>query len=561
MNQFLRAFVLVFALQSAKAADARPETAQRTAVRWRCARSTKELAISLRGAWSAQPVLGVVRDSMSAEAVLRGFLNRPKGADARRKTATELANQLGGALSTATVLREFLNRIAVPQSDDSGLARFRDTYKELVETNTTLSAGDCTLAATRMGARLKAAGYSDEDVRVFVPDGHPKEGGLLAVLHGTDQNAKAILMLAHVDVVEAKREDWTRDPFTLIEENGYFYARGSNDDKAQAAIWVDNMVRYREENFQPKRSIKLALTCGEETSGALNGAGWLATHERQAIDAEFALNEVGSGVLDPEGRRVALQVQAGEKTSQNFRLEVTNPGGHSSQPVPDNAIYHLVRAVDRISRYEFPVQLNEANRGYFSAMSKIVGGEAGTAMAAVLKDPTDAAAVAVLDQKPAWHAMLRTTCVATMLSAGHATNALPQRATANINCRIFPGVSRETILAKLVELVNDPVVKVTIPEVRGPAAEPAPLTPRIMNPIKQVSDELWPSTPVVPVLLAGATDAQFLNPVGIPTYGVSGLFQDADLGNIHGLNERIRVRSLYEGRTFLYRLVKLYAEQ
>jgi acetylornithine deacetylase/succinyl-diaminopimelate desuccinylase-like protein len=412
-----------------------------------------------------------------------------------------------------------------------------------------------------MAARLKAAGYGDQDVRIFVPEGHPKEGGLLAVLHGADPNAKAVLMLAHVDVVEAKREDWTRDPFTLIEENGYFYARGANDDKAQAAIWVDNLMRYREENFRPKRSIKLALTCGEETSSALNGAGWLAAHEREAIDAEFALNEVGSGVLDADGRRIALQVQAGEKTSQNFRLEVTNPGGHSSLPVPDNAIYHLVRAVDRISRYEFPVQFNEANRGYFTAMSKIVGGEAGAAMTAVLKDPGDAASIAVLDKNRSWHAMLRTTCVATMLSAGHATNALPQRATANVNCRIFPGVSRDTILAKLVELATDAEVKVTVPEVRGPAAEPAPLTPQIMGPIKQISDELWPNVPVVPVLLAGATDAQFLNPVGIPTYGVSGLFQDADAGNVHGLNERIRVRSLYEGRTFLYRLVKIYAEQ
>jgi acetylornithine deacetylase/succinyl-diaminopimelate desuccinylase-like protein len=450
---------------------------------------------------------------------------------------------------------------AFSQSNGQGLARFRETYKELVETNTTLSAGDCTLAATRMAARLKTAGYGSDDLRVFVPEGHPKEGGLLAVLHGSDPNAKAILMLAHLDVVEARREDWTRDPFTLIEENGYFYGRGVNDDKAQAAIWVDNLVRYREENFRPKRSIKLALTCGEETNGALNGASWLAAHERQAIDAEFALNEGGFGALDANGRRVANQIEAAEKTSQNFRLEVTNPGGHSSRPVPDNAIYHLVRAVDRISRYEFPVQMDDANRAYFTAMSKIAGGDAGLAMASVVKDPSDSASVAVLDTDPTWHAMLRTTCVATMLSAGHATNALPQRATANINCRIFPGVSREAILAKLIDIINDPAVKVTVPEVRGPVAQPAPLTPRILNPIKQASDELWPNTPVTPLLQPGATDAQFLNPAGIPTYGVSGLFQDPDFGSIHGLNERIHVSSVYEGRTFLYRLVKLYADE
>jgi acetylornithine deacetylase/succinyl-diaminopimelate desuccinylase-like protein len=331
--------------------------------------------------------------------------------------------------------------------------------------------------------------------------------------------------------------------------------------KAQAAIWVDNMVRFREEGFRPKRSIKLALTCGEETNSALNGAGWLTKHEREAIDAEFALNEGVGGILDPEERRVALEILAAEKTSQNYVLEATNPGGHSSRPVPDNAIYHLVRAVDRVSRYEFPVQLNDANRAYFTGMSKIVGGQAGAAMAAVVGNPDDRASVAVLDRDPNWHAMLRTTCVATMLSAGHATNALPQRARANINCRIFPGVTRDAVLAQLVKIVDDPAVPVTIPEVRGPVAEPAPLTPRILKPIEKLADEMWPGIPVVPTLEPGATDAQFLDPAGIPTYGISGLFQDSDLGHIHGLNERIRVQSVYDGRTFLYRLVKLYANQ
>ena len=454
--------------------------------------------------------------------------------------------------------------MAYAQSGDPGLDRFRETYKELVETNTTLSKGDCTLAARRMADRLKAAGYPDQDLRVFVPDGHPREGGLLAVLHGSDPAAKAILLLGHLDVVEAKREDWTRDPFVMIEENGYFYGRGTNDMKAQDAVWVDNLVRFREEGFKPKRSIKLALTCGEETNGALNGASWLVTNERQAMDAEFALTEGAGGELDAQGHRVALEILAAEKTSQNFVLEVTNPGGHSSRPVPDNAIYHLVQALDRISRYEFPVQLNDANRAYFTGMAKIVGGEAGEAggaMAAVVRNPEDAASVAVLDRNRNWHAMLRTTCVATMLSAGHATNALPQRATANINCRIFPGVSREAVLAQLVNLAADPAVKVSIPEIRGPVAAPTPLTPRILQPIQKLADEMWFGTPVVPVLEPGATDAQFLNPAGIPTYGISGFFEDPDLGNIHGLNERIRVKSVYEGRTFLYRLVKLYADQ
>jgi acetylornithine deacetylase/succinyl-diaminopimelate desuccinylase-like protein len=446
-------------------------------------------------------------------------------------------------------------------SEQQGRARFRDTYRELVETNTTLSAGDCTLAATRMAARLRAAGYPEADLRIFVPNGHPKEGGLLAVLHGSDPRAKALLMLAHIDVVEAKREDWTRDPFKLIEEDGYFYGRGTSDMKAQAAIWVDNLVRFREERFEPKRTIKLALTCGEETNGALNGANWLVANARDGIDAEFALTEGVDGDLDAQGHRIALEVLAAEKVSQNFTFEVISPGGHSSRPVPDNAIYRLVRAVDRVSHYEFPVQFDDANRGYFAGMSKIVGGEQGAAMAAVVANPASAAAVATLDKDRNWHAMLRTTCVATMLSAGHATNALPQRARANINCRIFPGTSREEILAQLVKLADDPAVAVSIPEVRGPIANPAPLTPKILRPIETVAHQLWPGVPIVPALEPGASDAQFLNPAGIPTYGVTGLFTDPDGGYVHGLNERIRVRSVYEGRIFLYRLVKLYANQ
>jgi acetylornithine deacetylase/succinyl-diaminopimelate desuccinylase-like protein len=469
------------------------------------------------------------------------------------RIAALLAGLLFGTLCVTMAAR------AVTETE--GLQRFREIYKELVETNTTLSAGDCTLAAQRMAARLKAAGYPDEDLRIFVPEGHPKEGGLLAVLHGSDTGAKAILMLAHVDVVEAKREDWTRDPFTLIEEGGYFYGRGTSDMKAQAAIWVDNLIRYREEGYKPRRTIKLALTCGEETNSALNGAGWLTKNARDAIDAELALTEGVDGDLDAQGRRIALEIQAAEKTSQNFVLTVTNPGGHSSRPVPDNAIYRLLRAVGRVGQFEFPVELDDANRAYFTGMSKIVGGEAGAAMVSVVKNPQDAASVAILDKDQNWHAMLRTTCVATMLAAGHATNALPQRATANINCRIFPGDTRDAVLAQLISVIDDPKVSVTIPEIRGPVAAPAPLTPRILKPIEKVAHELWPGVPVVPALEPGASDAQFLTPAGIPTYGVSGIFTDPDGGGIHGLNERVRVQSVYEGRTFLYRLVKLYADQ
>ena len=442
-------------------------------------------------------------------------------------------------------------------------AAFRDLYKELVETNTTYSAGSCTLAAERMAARLKAAGFPETDLHLLVPPDHPKDGNLVAVYPGKDPKAKAVLMLAHIDVVEAKREDWVRDPFKLVEEGGYFYGRGASDDKAQAAIWVDSLIRYRHEGFKPRRTIKMALTCGEEGGGQVNGASWLAQTQRELIDAEFALNEGAGGAFDAAGKRVAHNVQAGEKTSVGFKLEVTNPGGHSSRPVPDNAIYHLIRALDRISQYEFPVQLNEATRGYFTKMSKIVGGETGAAMTAIVANPQDKAAYTTLSKDPSMHAILGTTCVATRLDAGHANNALPQRATAIVNCRIFPGVPVEEVQQTLVKVAADPAVAITWPSDGRSRVETGapPLTPQVMGPIEKLSAQMWPGVPVVPLLLAAGTDAKPLIAAGIPTYGVSGIFYEPDLGHIHGLNERIGVTSLYEGRDFLYRLVKIYADQ
>jgi acetylornithine deacetylase/succinyl-diaminopimelate desuccinylase-like protein len=443
-------------------------------------------------------------------------------------------------------------------------AQFRALYKELVETNTTASAGDCTLAAQRMAGRLKAAGFPDQDLTVFTAPGFPKNGGLVAVYPGKDPKAKAILLLAHIDVVEAKREDWVRDPFTLIEEGGYFYGRGSSDDKAQAAIWVDSLVRYKQEGFKPRRTIKMALTCGEEGGSPFNGASWLVENRRDLIDAAFALNEGAGGQLDEAGKRISHGVEAGEKTSQGYTLTVTNPGGHSSRPVPDNAIYRLADALEKIRAYEFPVELNDVNRAYLTEMSKILGGDQGKAMAALAANPQDKAADALLSKDPSLHAILRTTCVATMMNAGHAQNALPQRATAMINCRIFPGDSPESVRQTLIKVIGDPAVDVAAPAVRpgrvAPTAGP-PLTPQVMDPIRKVSQEMWPGIPVVPTLLAAATDGKALTAGGIPTYGVSGLFFEPDLGHIHGLNERIGVRSLYEGRDFLYRLVKIYADE
>jgi acetylornithine deacetylase/succinyl-diaminopimelate desuccinylase-like protein len=455
---------------------------------------------------------------------------------------------------------------APPKDTAAGEQRFRELYKELVETNTTLSAGSCTLAAARMAARLKAAGFPDDDLHPFAAPDHPREGGLVAVYPGRHPQLKAILLLAHIDVVEARREDWTRDPFRLIEESGSFYARGAMDDKAEAAIWVDLLIRYKSEHYRPLRTLKVALTCGEETSGAFNGAEWLTRNKRELIDAGFALNEGGWGELDAGGKRVSLDVEAGEKFPQNYLLEVTNPGGHSSRPVKDNAIYHLASALTRIAAYDFPVQFNDANRAYFSGMAKIQAARGDTAVAnamtAFLRDPNDSAAIAlVAASDPGWNATLRTTCVATMLDAGHATNALPQRARANVNCRIFPGVPVETVRAKLAELVADPQVRVETQERRGPVSSPPPLTPAVLKPIENLTSQFWPGVPVLPILQAGATDGEFTNAVGIPTYGVEPVFLGPDLGHIHGLNEYVGVESLLEGREFLYRLVRIYAEQ
>jgi acetylornithine deacetylase/succinyl-diaminopimelate desuccinylase-like protein len=447
---------------------------------------------------------------------------------------------------------------AAPRADQ---LEFRSLYRELIETNTSHSVGSCTLASERMAAHLRAAGYPDSDLHPFAVAEHPKDGGLVAVLPGTDRGAKAILLLAHLDVVEARREDWTRDPFTLVEEGGYFYGRGTFDDKSMAAVWVDTLIRLRKEGYRPKRAIKMALTCGEEGGAAFVGAEYLVRHERPLIDAAFALNEFAYGVLDAQGHRVVMEIEAGEKTDQDYRIEVANPGGHSSRPVKNNAIYHLAAGLTRISNYEFPVQLNDTTRTYFSRMSTIVGGETGAAMKAIAADPADPKAAATLSQDPRLNAMLRTTCVATLMDAGHATNALPQRARANINCRIFPGVAIEDVRRTLGGIMADPEISVTTVEPSEPVVLAPPLTAAIMKPIEQVTRRIYPGIEVVPVLQSAGTDAVYLAESGIPTYGISGMFVDPDLGNIHGLNERIRVQSLYDGRDFLFSLVKLYAEQ
>ena len=437
--------------------------------------------------------------------------------------------------------------------------RFRALYKELVETNTTLSSGSCTVAAGRMAAHLRAAGYPDADLTLFSVPEHPKDGGLVAVLPGSDPRARPILLLAHLDVVEARREDWARDPFTFVEENGYFYARGVSDDKAQAAVFTDTMIRLRAEP-RPRRTLKLALTCGEETTGAFNGAQWLTQNRRDLIDAEFALNEGGGGRVDPQGRPLALIMQVSEKVYQDFALEVTNPGGHSSLPRPDNAIYQLAAALGRIQAYRFPAMVDDTTRAFWRGTAKIVPSLA-PAMNAIAANPQDALAEGLLSRDPLFNSTLRTTCIPTLIDGGHAQNALPQRARANVNCRIFPGTPIAAVQAKLTELVADPAVIVTAKDRAGkPIGRPAPLRPALVGPAERLGAEMYPGVPLIPAMSTGASDSIYLAAAGIPSYGVPGILYEYDGGGIHGLNERIRVKSIYDGRDYMHRLVRAYAD-
>jgi acetylornithine deacetylase/succinyl-diaminopimelate desuccinylase-like protein len=446
-------------------------------------------------------------------------------------------------------------------------AAYADSQSQFRETYTALSSGSCALVAERMGARLKQAGFAQSEVVFFADPAHPKEGGLVAIYPGTDKKAKALLLLAHVDVMEAKRDGWAGDPFALVEDNGHYYARGAPDNTAQAAIWVDTLVRYRQEQLKARRTLKLALTCGEEPAGGFNGAKWLGENRRDLIDAAFALNEGAIGELDAQGNRVTLPVQVGEKLGVSYQLEVTNRGGDSSLPVRENAIYQLAGVLKKIEAYEFPAQFTDASLAYFAGMAKIQAakgnGEVADAMSALVKNPSDAQAITFVSAKdPSWNATLRTTCATTMLEGGHDSNALPQRARAIINCRIFPGVSVESVRHKLEDLVADPAVKVSVLEIRSTPASTPPLTPQILGPVQKLAAKAFPGVPVLPFLQAGATetDGVFLNAVGIPTYSVGAIFARPDVGDNQGLNEYVSVRSLLEGREFLYQLVKVYAK-
>lgn len=449
---------------------------------------------------------------------------------------------------------------ASAQAPRAGEAAFRDLYKQLVETNTTLSAGSCTLAAEQIATRLKAAGFADADLHLFSVPEAPKDGGLVAVLPGKDPKAKALLLLAHLDVVEAKKADWTRDPFTLVEEGGYFYARGAADDKAMAAIFADSLIRMKAEP-RLQRTVKLALTCGEETTGVFNGAEWLAANRRELIDAEFALNEGGGGRVEPDGKPRALALQVGEKTSQNYTIEARNPGGHSSVPRADNAVTDLAAAVTRIQAYKFPVQMTPVTKTFFARAAALYPAPAGPAMAAIAANPQDTAAEALLSRDPLLNSTLRTTCVVTLLEAGHAENALAQRARGNVNCRIFPGETIEGTQAALAAAIGNPAVAITAKPRRGPVGTPTPLDPKVVGPAEKLAAKMFPGVTLLPTMSTGATDSIYLAAVGIPSYGVPGVLYEADGGGAHGLNERIRVKSVLDGRDYLHELVRAYANQ
>jgi acetylornithine deacetylase/succinyl-diaminopimelate desuccinylase-like protein len=441
------------------------------------------------------------------------------------------------------------------QDNDATNKLAHDIYKQLIEINTTDSVGSTTVAAEAMAQRLRDAGYPASDVQVLGPD--PRKGNLVARLRGTGTR-KPMLMICHLDVVEARREDWSMDPFQFVEKDGYFYGRGSGDIKDGDAILMATMIRLKQENFRPDRDIILALTADEE-GGKFNGVGWLIKNHRDLIDAEFILNpDAGDFELD-KGKKLLVGIQAAEKLYQDYDIKVTNPGGHSSLPGKENAIYELAEALTRLEHYQFPFELSEVTREYFKREADIVGGAIGADMKAILQTPPDQAAIARLSESPFYNARMRTTCVATKLEGGHANNALPGMARANINCRILPGHTPNEIQSTLEKVMADS--KISISQVAAPGAglKSNPLStlqPEVMHAIEKVVNETWPSVPVVPVLDAGASDGAISRAAGYTTYGIPGVFMDVDDDRSHGRDERIRVASFYSGVDFYYRLVK-----
>jgi acetylornithine deacetylase/succinyl-diaminopimelate desuccinylase-like protein len=425
-----------------------------------------------------------------------------------------------------------------------------DIYKEFVEIQSGFTTGATTPVVEAAAARLRAAGFAETDI--FVGGASPKKANLVVRYHGTGA-LKPILLLAHIDVVEAKREDWSMDPFQFIERDGFFYGRGTGDDKAQAAVWIANLIQFKREGFKPDRDIIVALTADEEGGGPFNGVDWLLKNHRDLIEAELTLNEGGWGE-ESKGKKISNDLQVSEKYVINYRFEVRNKGGHSSMPVRDNAIYHLAGALQRLADFGFPLKTNEVTAAYFQQMAKIESGP--------LKDDLAKAASGsqqgmerVAASSPAWNSTLRTTCVATLLEGGHAVNALPQLAAATVNCRVLPEDAPEYVLSTLQKVVADDQVIVKQLGVPG-KADASPMRPDVLKAVNEITARMWSGVPTVPIMVMGATDGRYLRAAGIPTYGVQGFFMDRDDIRFHGRDERMGVQSFYEGQTFLYELVK-----
>jgi acetylornithine deacetylase/succinyl-diaminopimelate desuccinylase-like protein len=440
---------------------------------------------------------------------------------------------------------------AMPPESERQLARA--IYKEMVEIKSGFTTGATTPVAEAVARRLKEAGFPEADV--FVGGASPTKANLVVRYHGAGRR-RPILLLAHTDVVEAKREDWSMDPFTFIEKDGYFYGRGTGDDKAQAAIWIANLIRYKREGYKPDRDIIVALTADEEGGGPYNGVAWLLKNKRELIDAELCLNEGGWGEA-LGGTPISNDIQVSEKYVANYRFEVHNKGGHSSLPVADNAIYHLASALDRLAKFGFPLKTNDVTRAYFRAMSKIEKGPVAADLAKVADGDT-AAMTRVAAASTPWNATLRTTCVATQLEAGHAKNALPQLAAANVNCRVLPEDRVDYVTSTLKQVIADTAVTI-IAEGTPQSGTPSPMRDDLMAAVSAVTTSLWPGVPTVPMMVMGATDGMYLRAAGIPTYGVQGIFYDRDDIRFHGRDERVKVQSFYQAQTFLYELVKRLA--
>ena len=448
--------------------------------------------------------------------------------------------------------------IANAQLDESTKQLAHDIFKQLIEINTTDSVGNVSTAAEAMAQRFHEAGFPDTDIHIGGPNDRKKN--VVVRYHGSGKH-KPVLLIGHLDVVEARREDWTTDPFQFVEKDGYFYGRGTQDMKDGDAIMVTTLLRFKKEGFVPDRDIILALTADEE-GGQSNGVDWLIKNHRDWIDAEFVLNHDGGGILAEHGKPLMMLIEPAEKLYADYTLTVTSPGGHSSLPVPDNAIYHLTDGLTRLEHYKFPVELNNVTRAYFERMSKVEKGQRSADMKSVAKEPPDAQAAARLSEDPIYNSILHTTCVATRLNAGHANNALPQSAQANVNCRIEPGHSPEDIRQQLEKIVADSKISISYVAPVGGGAKtqavvPPPLRDDIMKSLDKITDEMWPGLPVIPDQASGASDGVYTNAAGMPTYLISGEAIDRDDIRAHGKDERIKQDSFYHALDFYYRFLKL----